>query len=94
MTLSLAPASRPLQGRVTLPGDKSLAHRAALFAALAEGTSTVRNYPDSGVTRAMRGALESFGVPSRLEDGVLILWETDSVLSRAPAHWRTAASRA
>ena len=73
MTLALAPATRPLQGRVALPGDKSLAHRAALFAALAEGVSTVRNYPDSGVTRAMRGALESLGVPSRLEGGVLTL---------------------
>ena len=73
MTLSLASADRPLQGRVTLPGDKSLAHRAALFAALAEGVSTVRNYPDSGVTRAMRRALEFLGVPSRLEDGVLTL---------------------
>ena len=73
MTFSLAPATRPLQGRVTLPGDKSLAHRAALFAALAEGTSTVRNYPDSGVTRAMRGALESLGVPSQLANGELTL---------------------
>ena len=71
MTLSLALARRPLQGRVSLPGDKSLAHRAALFAALAEGVSTIRNYPDSGVTRAMRGALEALGVPSRLADGAL-----------------------
>ena len=71
MTLSLALARRPLQGRVTLPGDKSLAHRAALFAALAEGVSTIRNYPDSGVTRAMRGALEALGVPSCLADGTL-----------------------
>ena len=44
---------------------------AALFAALAEGESEVANYPDSGVTRAMRGALASLGVPSRLADGVL-----------------------
>ncbi len=73
MTLSLASAIRPLQGRVALPGDKSLAHRAALFAALAEGVSTVRNYPDSGVTRAMRGALDALGVPSRLDGGVLTL---------------------
>ena len=73
MTLSLSSACRPLQGCVKLPGDKSLAHRAALFAALAEGVSTVRNYPDSGVTRAMRGALESLGVPSRLEGGVMTL---------------------
>ncbi len=54
-----------------MPGDKSLAHRAALFAAIAEGESIVENYPDSGVTRAMRGALDSLGVPSLLENGVL-----------------------
>ena len=73
MTLSLPQAARPLRGCVTLPGDKSLAHRVALFAALADGDSTIRNYPDSGVTRAMRGALETLGVPSHLECGVLTL---------------------
>lgn len=73
MTLSLPQAARPLRGCVTLPGDKSLAHRVALFAALADGDSTIRNYPDSGVMRAMRGALETLGVPSRLECGVLTL---------------------
>ena len=63
MDLMLPIAARPLAGSVTVPGDKSLAHRAALFAALAEGESVVANYPDSGVTRAMRGALEALGVP-------------------------------
>lgn len=71
MNLRLAPVQAPLQGCVPVPGDKSLAHRAALFAALAEGESIVRRYPDSGVTRAMRGALSSLGVESTLEDGVL-----------------------
>ena len=73
MDLTVQMADRPLCGTVELPGDKSLAHRAALFAALAEGESEVSNYPDSGVTRAMRGALASLGVPSTLEDGVLRL---------------------
>ena len=73
MELCLPAAVSPLHGRVAVPGDKSLAHRAALFAALAEGVSTIRNYPDSGVTRAMRGALEALGVPSTLEGGVLRL---------------------
>ena len=73
MDLMLPIAARPLAGSVTVPGDKSLAHRAALFAALAEGESVVANYPDSGVTRAMRGALEALGVPSTLEGGVLRL---------------------
>ena len=73
MTLQLARAAGPLIGTVSLPGDKSLAHRAALFAALAEGVSEIGNYPDSGVTRAMRGALGSLGVASTLEGGVLRL---------------------
>ena len=71
MKLTLPCCARPLSGAVEVPGDKSLAHRAMLFASLAEGESEVRNYPDSGVTRAMRGALESLGVPSSLEAGVL-----------------------
>lgn len=71
MTLSLPVAERPLMGTCPVPGDKSLAHRSALFAALAEGESRISNYPDSGVTRAMRGALASLGVPSSLDGDVL-----------------------
>lgn len=73
MDLKIAPAKKPLTGSVVVPGDKSLAHRAALFAALAEGESVVRRYPDSGVTRAMRRALAALGVPSTLDGGVLRL---------------------
>lgn len=71
MRLSIQIAETPLRGIVFVPGDKSLAHRAMLFSALAEGESEIRNYPDSGVTRAMRGALDALGVPSTLEDDVL-----------------------
>ncbi len=63
----------PLRGSVQIPGDKSMAHRAALFAALAEGRSEVGNFPDSGVTRAMLGALKTLGVDSSLAGGVLTL---------------------
>ena len=73
MDLALSAASAPLRGSVAVPGDKSLAHRVALFAALASGETEVCNYPDSGVTRAMRSALEVLGVPSSLENGVLKL---------------------
>ena len=71
MDLSLPVAESPLNGTLAVPGDKSLAHRAALFAAVAEGDSEIHNYPDSGVTRAMRGALASLGVDSSWSDGVL-----------------------
>ena len=60
-------ALHPLKGDVRLPGDKSLSHRAALFAALAEGQSVIDRFPDSGVTRAMLGALTDMGVAWKLE---------------------------
>ncbi len=70
MTLTTTP-SPPLTGSYTLPGDKSLAHRAALFAALAEGESVIGAYPLSGVTRAMLDALTAFGVAWSVSDGTL-----------------------
>jgi len=63
--------SGPLAGSYTLPGDKSLAHRSALFAALAEGESVIGAFPLSGVTRAMLDALAAFGVPWSVNGGAL-----------------------
>lgn len=36
--------SNPLKGTVTVPGDKSISHRAVMFGALAEGTTRVTNF--------------------------------------------------
>ena len=60
-------ASVPLSGDLLLPGDKSLSHRAALFAALAEGESVIDRFLVSGVTRAMLNALTSLGIAWQLE---------------------------
>ncbi|MGB4657731.1 MAG: 3-phosphoshikimate 1-carboxyvinyltransferase [Mobilitalea sp.] len=35
---------RPLKGQITVPGDKSISHRAVMFGALAEGTTEVSNF--------------------------------------------------
>jgi 3-phosphoshikimate 1-carboxyvinyltransferase len=58
---------QPLQGVMCVPGDKSLSHRAALFAALAEGESRIENFLVSGVTQAMLQALTALGVGWALE---------------------------
>lgn len=60
-------ASTPLTGDLLLPGDKSLSHRSALFAALAEGTSTIDRFLVSGVTRAMLDALTALGIEWHLD---------------------------
>lgn len=57
--------------QISIPGDKSLSHRAALFSALAKGESHITNFLDSGVTRAMLNSLTALGVQWSLNDGLL-----------------------
>ena len=52
---------RPLRGTVTVPGDKSVSHRALILAALAEGTSVVRGLSDGDDVARTRAALEAMG---------------------------------
>lgn len=70
MTLEMHPA-KALLGECTVPGDKSISHRAALLASLADGVSQLENFLDSGVTRVMLRALTSLGVRWTLEKHVL-----------------------
>lgn len=70
MKLTIHPG-RPLQGEVRLPGDKSLSHRAALFAALADGESQAENFLVSGVTAAMLRSLTGMGVTWKLDGASL-----------------------
>lgn len=49
-----------------IPGDKSISHRAALFAGMAEGKSHISNFMVSGVTQVLLDALHLFGVNYKL----------------------------
>lgn len=61
MNLLIHP-TQELYGSTAVPGDKSISHRAAMFAALAEGRSRVRNYLPGGDCQATLGVLRSLGV--------------------------------
>ena len=61
----------PLSGTVLLPGDKSLSHRAALFAAIAEGESRIENFLVAGVTHALLDALTALGIEWYLDGTTL-----------------------
>src|SRR5215510_10218622 len=56
-------AGSPLQGTTTVPGDKSLSHRAVLLGALAKGTSQVRGWLAAGDTEASLASARTLGVP-------------------------------
>jgi 3-phosphoshikimate 1-carboxyvinyltransferase len=64
---------RPLRGRMRVPGDKSMSHRALMFAAIANGRSSLRNLATGEDVQATRAALEHLGVKIRRGDGEAVV---------------------
>lgn len=60
--LTIIPPGRPLSGRVSPPGSKSITNRALLLAGLARGTSRLTGALKSDDTRYMADALRAMGV--------------------------------
>ena len=52
---------RPLRGAITVPGDKSISHRALLLAALTRGHSTITGLNDGDDVARTRAAVELLG---------------------------------
>jgi 3-phosphoshikimate 1-carboxyvinyltransferase len=63
---TVAPAAR-VRGRLRVPGDKSISHRYALLAALAEGRSTLSNYAPGADCHSTLSCLRRLGV--EIEEG-------------------------
>jgi len=62
-----------LRGTVRVPGDKSVSHRAALFAPLAGGVSRVRGWLEAEDTGRSLAAVAALGAEVRREDGDLLI---------------------
>jgi 3-phosphoshikimate 1-carboxyvinyltransferase len=60
LRVSRSPA---LRGTVTVPGDKSISHRALLFGALADGPVTISGLGAGGDNASTMAALRALGVP-------------------------------
>ncbi|MBI4835397.1 MAG: 3-phosphoshikimate 1-carboxyvinyltransferase [Planctomycetes bacterium] len=54
--------SRITKSNITIPGDKSIAHRALILCTLANGESIIRNIPDSKDINATLNCLKQLGV--------------------------------
>src|SRR5262245_42363164 len=69
---TITPARR-IQGCIQVPGDKSIAHRYALLAALADGASRIENYAPGADCASTLACLQRLGVAIRREkEGITI----------------------
>ncbi len=70
MRQTVSPAGR-LEGVVRLPGDKSISHRYAMIASLAEGSSRITNYSTGADCHSTLGCVRSLGIEV-LEEGTTV----------------------
>jgi 3-phosphoshikimate 1-carboxyvinyltransferase len=59
---------RRVGGSISVPGDKSISHRALMLGAVAEGPTVVRGFLASEDCLATQAALEAMGVPIRRDE--------------------------
>ncbi|MCA1614730.1 MAG: 3-phosphoshikimate 1-carboxyvinyltransferase [Acidobacteria bacterium] len=65
--------ARRLRGRLRVPGDKSVSHRAAMLAALAEGRTRIENFSSSADCASTLEALRGLGVGVERDGSVVVV---------------------
>ena len=80
--LAIVPPNRPLSGRVSPPGSKSITNRALLLAALANGTSRLTGALKSKDTTLMAAALRQMGVTVEEPDATTFVVTSTGRLQR------------
>lgn len=65
--------ARSVAGIVDLPGDKSISHRAAMFAAIAGGTTTIENFATSADCESTLRCLAKLGVENTRDGNVVTI---------------------
>ena len=74
-----------VRGRLFMPGDKSISHRAAMIAALADGASSITNYSSSADCAATLSCLAKLGVSIERRGNELLVHGAGANGLRAPA---------
>ena len=65
--------SGPLRGRLEVPADKSISHRAALIGAMASEPVRIRNYLDAADTRSTLAAVQKLGAIVQSREDELVI---------------------
>jgi 3-phosphoshikimate 1-carboxyvinyltransferase len=82
-SVRVTPVQR-VRGRISVPGDKSIAHRYALLASLADGRSLIRGFAPGADCQSTLACLEALGID------VLRSGDSVTVIGRGPGGFRSA----
>jgi 3-phosphoshikimate 1-carboxyvinyltransferase len=72
MTEKVIPA-RAIDGMITLPGDKSISHRYAMLAAIAEGETRLANYSTGADCQSTLACMAALGARVERQDGQVVI---------------------
>lgn len=71
--VDVSPAAGGVRGELSVPGDKSIAHRALIFAGLGRGRARVRGLPDGADVASTLRCMQELGLQVQREGGDLVL---------------------
>jgi 3-phosphoshikimate 1-carboxyvinyltransferase len=72
MREQISPATS-VSGAIQLPGDKSISHRYAMLAAIADGPSKISNYSSGADCQSTLACIRALGAESETQDGILCI---------------------
>lgn len=77
--------TRKLTGTIRLPGDKSISHRAAMFAAIAEGASRISSFATSADCASTLACVQALGVRVERDGADVVVHGVGKTGLREPA---------
>jgi 3-phosphoshikimate 1-carboxyvinyltransferase len=75
---------RSVNGAILLPGDKSVSHRYAMLAAIAEGVTKIHNYSTGADCQSTLGCVRDLGIAVERENGQVLIHGSGPKGLRAP----------
>ena len=78
----VVPLSKPLVGKIEIPADKSISHRAIMFSSIAEGTCVIKNFSSGADCHSTLNLFKDLGVNIEFIDSKTVKVISSGVLKK------------
>ena len=78
----VVPLSKPLVGKIEIPADKSISHRAIMFSSIAEGSCIIRNFSSGADCHSTLNLFKDLGVSIEFIDSKTLKVNSSGVLKK------------